>query len=125
MVKASSSSIEYGEVRGPRDQLEAADDGLNMTKGTPMVDVPARPAGDALPKGFKEVLSDHDDGPGDGVDAGQEPGGPHSVMTSAASSISPPTARWRAGKYNTVDMSPQRLFNDYAAVKRLTPAAAR
>ncbi len=92
---------------------EAADDGLNMT-WAPMVDVSRDPRWGRASEGFGEDTYLTSTMGKTMVEAmqGKSPADRYSVMTSVKHFAA--YGAVEGGKeYNTVDMSPQRLFNDY------------
>ncbi|WP_312213269.1 beta-glucosidase BglX [Pseudescherichia sp.] len=110
---ASSFNLDAVKTVGRVSAWEAADDGLNMT-WAPMVDVTRDPRWGRGSEGFGEdtyltaVMGKTM------VEAmqGKSPADRYSVMTSVKHFAA--YGAVEGGKeYNTVDMSPQRLFNDY------------
>ncbi|HEE9195517.1 TPA: beta-glucosidase BglX [Salmonella enterica subsp. enterica serovar Typhimurium] len=106
---ASSFNLDAVRTVGRVSAYEAADDGLNMT-WAPMVDVSRDPRWGRASEGFGEdtYLSETM------VKAmqGKSPADRYSVMTSVKHFAA--YGAVEGGKeYNTVDMSSQRLFNDY------------
>ncbi|MBK4714170.1 MULTISPECIES: beta-glucosidase BglX [Tenebrionibacter/Tenebrionicola group] len=110
---ASSFNLDTVKTVGRVSAYEAADDGLNMT-WAPMVDVSRDPRWGRVSEGFGEdtwltsVMGRAI------VEAmqGKSPADRYSVMTSVKHFAA--YGAVEGGKeYNTVDMSPQRLFNDY------------
>ncbi|MTH47941.1 beta-glucosidase BglX [Intestinirhabdus alba] len=110
---ASSFNLEAVKTVGRVSAYEAADDGLNMT-WAPMVDVSRDPRWGRASEGFgedtyltaimgKTMVEEMQ---------GKSPADRYSVMTSVKHFAA--YGAVEGGKeYNSVDMSPQRLFNDY------------
>ncbi|MBJ3815415.1 beta-glucosidase BglX [Shimwellia pseudoproteus] len=110
---ASTFNLDSARVVGEVSAREAADDGLNMT-WAPMVDVSRDPRWGRVSEGFGEdtyltaimgrTLVESMQG--------KSPADRYSLMTSVKHFAA--YGAVEGGKeYNTVDMSPQRLFNDY------------
>lgn len=110
---ASTFNLDTASIVGRVSAYEAADDGLNMT-WAPMVDVSRDPRWGRVSEGFGEdtFLSS---AMGQALVTsmqGKSPAERYSVMTSVKHFAA--YGAVEGGKeYNTVDMSPQRLFNDY------------
>lgn len=110
---ASSFNLEAVKTVGRVSAYEAADDGLNMT-WAPMVDVSRDPRWGRVSEGFGEDTYLTSILGRTMVEAmqGKSPADRYSVMTSVKHFAA--YGAVEGGKeYNTVDMSPQRLFNDY------------
>ncbi|WP_435929629.1 beta-glucosidase BglX [Dryocola sp. BD613] len=110
---ASSFNLEAVKTVGRVSAYEAADDGLNMT-WAPMVDVSRDPRWGRVSEGFGEDTYLTSLLGRTMVEAmqGSSPADRYSVMTSVKHFAA--YGAVEGGKeYNTVDMSPQRLFNDY------------
>jgi len=110
---ASSFNLEAVKTVGRVSAYEAADDGLNMT-WAPMVDVSRDPRWGRGSEGFGEDTYLTSIMGKTMVEAmqGKSPADRYSVMTSVKHFAA--YGAVEGGKeYNTVDMSPQRLFNDY------------
>ncbi|WAH52243.1 beta-glucosidase BglX [Pseudescherichia vulneris] len=110
---ASSFDLEAVKTVGRVSAYEAADDGLNMT-WAPMVDVTRDPRWGRGSEGFGEDTYLTAMMGKTMVEAmqGKSPADRYSVMTSVKHFAA--YGAVEGGKeYNTVDMSPQRLFNDY------------
>jgi len=110
---ASSFNLEAVKTVGRISAYEAADDGLNMT-WAPMVDVSRDPRWGRVSEGFGEDTYLTSIMGKTMVEAmqGKSPADRYSVMTSVKHFAA--YGAVEGGKeYNTVDMSPQRLFNDY------------
>ncbi|RJT20079.1 beta-glucosidase BglX [Buttiauxella izardii] len=110
---ASSFNLEAVKTVGRVSAYEAADDGLNMT-WAPMVDVSRDPRWGRVSEGFGEDTYLTSIMGRTMVEAmqGKSPADRYSVMTSVKHFAA--YGAVEGGKeYNTVDMSPQRLFNDY------------
>ncbi|RKQ39619.1 beta-glucosidase BglX [Enterobacter sp. R1(2018)] len=110
---ASSFNLEAVKTVGRISAYEAADDGLNMT-WAPMVDVSRDPRWGRVSEGFGEDTYLTSIMGRTMVEAmqGKSPADRYSVMTSVKHFAA--YGAVEGGKeYNTVDMSPQRLFNDY------------
>ena len=110
---ASSFNLDAVNTVGRVSAYEAADDGLNMT-WAPMVDVSRDPRWGRVSEGFGEDTYLSTVMGRTMVEAmqGKSPADRHSVMTSVKHFAA--YGAVEGGKeYNTVDMSPQRLFNDY------------
>lgn len=110
---ASSFNPETVRTVGRVSAWEAADDGLNMT-WAPMVDVSRDPRWGRVSEGFGEDTWLSAEMGRNMVQAmqGKSPAERYSVMTSVKHFAA--YGAVEGGKeYNTVDMSPQRLFNDY------------
>lgn len=110
-----ASSFNLNAVRevGRVSAYEAADDGLNMT-WAPMVDISRDPRWGRVSEGFGEDTYLTAMMGKTMVEAmqGRSPADRYSVMTSVKHYAA--YGGVEGGKeYNTVDMSPQRLFNDY------------
>lgn len=110
-----ASSFDLNAVRtvGRVSAYEAADDGLNMT-WAPMVDVSRDPRWGRVSEGFGEdtYLSSIMGKTMVQAMQGKSPADRYSVMTSVKH-FAAYGAVEGGREYNTVDMSPQRLFNDY------------
>ncbi|RPH29167.1 beta-glucosidase BglX [Buttiauxella warmboldiae] len=110
---ASSFNLDAVKTVGRISAYEAADDGLNMT-WAPMVDVSRDPRWGRVSEGFGEDTYLTSIMGRTMVEAmqGKSPADRYSVMTSVKHFAA--YGAVEGGKeYNTVDMSPQRLFNDY------------
>ena len=110
---ASSFDLDAVKTVGRISAYEAADDGLNMT-WAPMVDVTRDPRWGRGSEGFGEDTYLTAMMGKTMVEAmqGKSPADRYSVMTSVKHFAA--YGAVEGGKeYNTVDMSPQRLFNDY------------
>ena len=110
---ASSFNLDAARTVGRVSAYEAADDGLNMT-WAPMVDVSRDPRWGRASEGFGEDTWLTAMMGKTMVEAmqGKSPAERYSVMTSVKHFAA--YGAVEGGKeYNTVDMSPQRLFNDY------------
>lgn len=110
---ASSFSLDAVHTVGRISAYEAADDGLNMT-WAPMVDVSRDPRWGRVSEGFGEdtFLTAMMGQTMVSAMQGKSPADRYSVMTSVKHFAA--YGAVEGGKeYNTVDMSPQRLFNDY------------
>lgn len=110
---ASSFNLDAVRTVGRVSAYEAADDGLNMT-WAPMVDVSRDPRWGRASEGFGEDTYLTAIMGKTMVEAmqGKNPADRYSVMTSVKHFAA--YGAVEGGKdYNTVDMSPQRLFNDY------------
>ncbi len=110
---ASSFDLDAVKTVGRVSAYEAADDGLNMT-WAPMVDVTRDPRWGRGSEGFGEDTYLTAMMGKTMVEAmqGNSPADRYSVMTSVKHFAA--YGAVEGGKeYNTVDMSPQRLFNDY------------
>lgn len=110
---ASSFNLDAVKTVGKISAYEAADDGLNMT-WAPMVDVSRDPRWGRVSEGFGEDTYLTSVMGRSMVEAmqGATPADRYSVMTSVKHFAA--YGAVEGGKeYNTVDMSPQRLFNDY------------
>ena len=110
---ASSFNLDAVKTVGRVSAYEAADDGLNMT-WAPMVDVSRDPRWGRASEGFGEDTYLTSIMGKTMVEAmqGKSPADRYSVMTSVKHFAA--YGAVEGGKeYNTVDMSPQRLFNDY------------
>lgn len=110
---ASSFNLDAVKTVGRVSAYEAADDGLNMT-WAPMVDVTRDPRWGRGSEGFGEDTYLTAMMGKTMVEAmqGKSPADRYSVMTSVKHFAA--YGAVEGGKeYNTVDMSPQRLFNDY------------
>ncbi|WP_336709383.1 MULTISPECIES: beta-glucosidase BglX [unclassified Cedecea] len=110
---ASSFNLDAVKTVGRISAYEAADDGLNMT-WAPMVDVSRDPRWGRVSEGFGEDTYLTSMMGRTMVEAmqGKSPADRYSVMTSVKHFAA--YGAVEGGKeYNTVDMSPQRLFNDY------------
>ena len=110
---ASSFDLDAVKTVGRISAWEAADDGLNMT-WAPMVDVTRDPRWGRGSEGFGEDTYLTAMMGKTMVEAmqGKSPADRYSVMTSVKHFAA--YGAVEGGKeYNTVDMSPQRLFNDY------------
>ena len=110
---ASSFNLDAVKTVGRVSAYEAADDGLNMT-WAPMVDVSRDPRWGRASEGFGEDTYLTSTMGKTMVEAmqGKSPADRYSVMTSVKHFAA--YGAVEGGKeYNTVDMSPQRLFNDY------------
>ncbi len=110
---ASSFNLEAVKTVGRVSAYEAADDGLNMT-WAPMVDVSRDPRWGRVSEGFGEDTYLTSVMGRTMVEAmqGKSPADRYSVMTSVKHFAA--YGAVEGGKeYNTVDMSQQRLFNDY------------
>jgi beta-glucosidase len=110
---ASSFNLDAVKTVGRVSAYEAADDGLNMT-WAPMVDVSRDPRWGRVSEGFGEDTYLTSIMGRTMVEAmqGKSPADRYSVMTSVKHFAA--YGAVEGGKeYNTVDMSPQRLFNDY------------
>ena len=110
---ASSFNLDAVKTVGRVSAYEAADDGLNMT-WAPMVDVSRDPRWGRGSEGFGEDTYLTSTMGKTMVEAmqGKSPADRYSVMTSVKHFAA--YGAVEGGKeYNTVDMSPQRLFNDY------------
>ena len=110
---ASSFNLDAVRTVGRISAYEAADDGLNMT-WAPMVDVSRDPRWGRASEGFGEDTYLTATMGKTMVEAmqGKSPADRYSVMTSVKHFAA--YGAVEGGKeYNTVDMSPQRLFNDY------------
>ena len=110
---ASSFNLDAVRTVGRISAYEAADDGLNMT-WAPMVDVSRDPRWGRASEGFGEDTYLTSMMGKTMVEAmqGKSPADRYSVMTSVKHYAA--YGAVEGGKeYNTVDMSPQRLFNDY------------
>lgn len=110
---ASSFNLDAVKTVGRVSAYEAADDGLNMT-WAPMVDVSRDPRWGRVSEGFGEDTYLTSIMGRTMVEAmqGKSPADRYSVMTSVKHFAA--YGAIEGGKeYNTVDMSPQRLFNDY------------
>ncbi|EPJ5820700.1 beta-glucosidase BglX [Pluralibacter gergoviae] len=110
---ASSFNLDAVRTVGRISAYEAADDGLNMT-WAPMVDVSRDPRWGRVSEGFGEDTYLTAMMGKTMVEAmqGKSPADRYSVMTSVKHFAA--YGAVEGGKeYNTVDMSPQRLFNDY------------
>ena len=110
---ASSFNLDAVRTVGRVSAYEAADDGLNMT-WAPMVDVSRDPRWGRASEGFGEDTYLTATMGKTMVEAmqGKSPADRYSVMTSVKHFAA--YGAVEGGKeYNTVDMSPQRLFNDY------------
>jgi len=110
---ASSFNLDAVRTVGRISAYEAADDGLNMT-WAPMVDVSRDPRWGRASEGFGEDTYLTSMMGKTMVEAmqGKSPAERYSVMTSVKHYAA--YGAVEGGKeYNTVDMSPQRLFNDY------------
>ena len=110
---ASTFNLETVKNVGRVSAYEAADDGLNMT-WAPMVDVSRDPRWGRGSEGFGEDTYLTAMMGKTMVEAmqGKSPADRYSVMTSVKHFAA--YGAVEGGKeYNTVDMSPQRLFNDY------------
>lgn len=124
---ASSFNLDAVKTVGRVSAYEAADDGLNMT-WAPMVDVSRDPRWGRASEGFGEDTYLTSTMGKTMVEAmqGKSPADRYSVMTSVKHFAA--YGAVEGGKeYNTVDMSPQRLFNDYMPPYKAgwTQAAAR
>lgn len=110
---ASSFDLDAVRTVGRISAYEAADDGLNMT-WAPMVDVSRDPRWGRVSEGFGEDTYLSSIMGRTMVEAmqGQSPAGRYSVMTSVKH-FAAYGAVEGGREYNTVDMSLQRLFNDY------------
>ncbi|SWL42247.1 beta-glucosidase BglX [Klebsiella pneumoniae] len=110
---ASSFNLDAVKTVGRVSAYEAADDGLNMT-WAPMVDVSRDPRWGRASEGFGEDTYLTTMMGQSMVESmqGKSPADRYSVMTSVKHFAA--YGAVEGGKeYNTVDMSPQRLFNDY------------
>jgi len=110
---ASSFNLDAVNTVGRVSAYEAADDGLNMT-WAPMVDVSRDPRWGRASEGFGEDTFLTTEMGVAMVKAmqGKSPADRYSVMTSVKHFAA--YGAVEGGKeYNTVDMSPQRLFNDF------------
>ena len=110
---ASTFNLDTVRTVGRVSAYEAADDGLNMT-WAPMVDVSRDPRWGRVSEGFGEDTYLTSVMGRAMVEAmqGKSPAERYSVMTSVKHYAA--YGAVEGGKeYNTVDMSPQRLFNDY------------
>ena len=110
---ASSFNLDAVNTVGRVSAYEAADDGLNMT-WAPMVDVSREPRWGRGSEGFGEDTYLTTEMGRAMVESmqGKSPADRYSVMTSVKHFAA--YGAVEGGKeYNTVDMSPQRLFNDY------------
>jgi beta-glucosidase len=110
---ASSFNLDAVKTVGRISAYEAADDGLNMT-WAPMVDVSRDPRWGRVSEGFGEDTYLTSIMGSTMVEAmqGKSPADRYSVMTSVKHFAA--YGAVEGGKeYNTVDMSTQRLFNDY------------
>ncbi|HKM98381.1 MAG TPA: beta-glucosidase BglX, partial [Buttiauxella sp.] len=110
---ASSFNLDAVKTVGRVSAYEAADDGLNMT-WAPMVDVSRDPRWGRVSEGFGEDTYLTSIMGRTMVEAmqGKSPADRYSVMTSVKHFAA--YGAVEGGKeYNTVDMSTQRLFNDY------------
>lgn len=110
---ASSFNLDAATTVGRISAYEAADDGLNLT-WAPMVDVSRDPRWGRISEGFGEDTYLTAIMGKTMVEAmqGKSPADRYSVMTSVKHFAA--YGAVEGGKeYNTVDMSPQRLFNDY------------
>lgn len=110
---ASTFNLDAVRTVGRVSAYEAADDGLNMT-WAPMVDVSRDPRWGRVSEGFGEDTYLTSVMGRAMVEAmqGKSPAQRYSVMTSVKHYAA--YGAVEGGKeYNTVDMSPQRLFNDY------------
>ncbi|EEW2061053.1 TPA: beta-glucosidase BglX [Escherichia coli] len=110
---ASSFNLDAVKTVGRVSAYEAADDGLNMI-WAPMVDVSRDPRWGRASEGFGEDTYLTSTMGKTMVEAmqGKSPADRYSVMTSVKHFAA--YGAVEGGKeYNTVDMSPQRLFNDY------------
>lgn len=110
---ASSFNMDAVKTVGRVSAHEAADDGLNMT-WAPMVDVSRDPRWGRVSEGFGEDTYLTAQMGKTMVEAmqGKSPADRYSVMTSVKHFAA--YGAVEGGKeYNSVDMSPQRLFNDY------------
>ncbi|WP_058913847.1 beta-glucosidase BglX [Entomohabitans teleogrylli] len=110
---ASSFNLEAVKTVGRISAYEAADDGLNMT-WAPMVDVSRDPRWGRASEGFGEDTYLTEVMGRTMVEAmqGKSPADRYSVMTSVKH-FAAYGAVEGGREYNSVDMSPQRLFNDY------------
>ncbi|MCU0166662.1 beta-glucosidase BglX [Klebsiella pneumoniae] len=110
---ASSFNLDAVKTVGRVSAYEAADDGLNMT-WAPMVDVSRDPRWGRASEGFGEdtyLTTMMGQAMVESMQ-GKSPADRYSVMTSVKHFAA--YGAVEGGKeYNTVDMSPQRLFNDY------------
>lgn len=110
---ASSFNLDAVNTVGRISAYEAADDGLNMT-WAPMVDVSRDPRWGRASEGFGEdtyLTTVMGKAMVESMQ-GKSPADRYSVMTSVKHFAA--YGAVEGGKeYNTVDMSPQRLFNDY------------
>ncbi len=110
---ASTFNPETVRVAGRISAYEAADDGLNMT-WAPIVDISRDPRWGRVSEGFGEdtyLTSIMGRAMVESMQ-GKSPADRYSVMTSVKHYAA--YGAVEGGKeYNTVDMSPQRLFNDY------------
>ena len=110
---ASSFNLDTVKTVGRVSAYEAADDGLNMT-WAPMVDVSRDPRWGRASEGFGEdtyLTTMMGQAMVESMQ-GKSPADRYSVMTSVKHFAA--YGAVEGGKeYNTVDMSPQRLFNDY------------
>ncbi|OAT78947.1 beta-glucosidase [Mangrovibacter phragmitis] len=110
---ASTFDLDAVRTVGRISAWEAADDGLNMT-WAPMVDVSRDPRWGRVSEGFGEDTYLTSIMGSTMVESmqGKSPADRYSVMTSVKHFAA--YGAVEGGKeYNTVDMSPQRLFNDY------------
>ncbi len=110
---ASSFNLDAVRTVGRVSAYEAADDGLNMTRA-PMVDVSRDPRWGRASEGFGEdtYLTSIMGETMVKAMQGKSPADRYSVMTSVKHFAA--YGAVEGGKeYNTVDMSSQRLFNDY------------
>ncbi len=110
---ASTFDLDAVRTVGRISAWEAADDGLNMT-WAPMVDVSRDPRWGRVSEGFGEDTYLTSIMGRTMVESmqGKSPADRYSVMTSVKHFAA--YGAVEGGKeYNTVDMSPQRLFNDY------------
>ncbi len=110
---ASSFNLDAVKTVGRISAYEAADDGLNMT-WAPMVDISRDPRWGRVSEGFGEDTYLTSMMGRTMVEAmqGKSPADRYSVMTSVKH-FAAYGAVEGGREYNTVDMSPQRLFNDY------------
>ena len=110
---ASSFNLDAVKTVGRVSAYEAADDGLNMS-WAPMVDVSRDPRWGRASEGFGEdtyLTTMMGQAMVESMQ-GKSPADRYSVMTSVKHFAA--YGAVEGGKeYNTVDMSPQRLFNDY------------
>lgn len=110
---ASTFNLDMAKIVGRISAYEAADDGLNMT-WAPMVDVSRDPRWGRVSEGFGEdtYLTSIMGKTLVQSMKGKSPADRYSVMTSVKHFAA--YGAVEGGKeYNTVDMSSQRLFNDY------------
>ncbi|RWR02131.1 beta-D-glucoside glucohydrolase [[Pantoea] beijingensis] len=113
LALASSWDLDAIATVGRISAYEAADDGLNMT-WAPMVDVTREPRWGRVSEGFGEdtwLTSEMGRAMVESMQ-GKSPADRYSIMTSVKHYAA--YGAVEGGRdYNTVDMSPQRLFQDY------------